>query len=53
MSMGFVPTMTTVLTNVDNKNNLLLWQLINDSQVDVNELVFAIKTLNCRTEAVD
>ena len=45
--MGFV-TMTTMLSNSVNENNLLSWQLINSSHARVNKL--AINTAKCGTE---
>ena len=39
--------------NMENENNLLSWQPINASPIDVNTFMLAVKTLKCRAEVTD
>jgi len=43
---------TTMLANSVNKNNLLLWQLINSSHAQENKPFVPINTTKCGTEDV-
>jgi len=50
--MGFVTMTRTMFANSVNKNNLLLWQLINSSHAQENKSFVPINTAKCGTEDI-
>jgi len=49
MNIGFV---TMMFPNSGNENDLLPWQLINNSHAHVNKLFVSINTAKCGTEDI-